>query len=211
MRNETCPECEDILVNKSSCHCGWSKGGGKVVVDRRCHYENNGVRCPLAGSMSNTSNPTIHTRGYCRHHINWFDNPRVAAMSLDEIISGKVKPDRNWRDDIIKEFQTKHPEFAIVPKNKEEARELLAMVVKYMENITALPYDKRSRLAEKSEEFEDGDDYFEMARRRNKETLIADTMPEGMAAKLRQEAIDRAFPEKHNGKDNRLSGLEKAE
>lgn len=53
MKNNACPDCGKTLNNRNKCRCGWfEETKDEVVFDNRCHYQINGKRCCLPGTMS---------------------------------------------------------------------------------------------------------------------------------------------------------------
>ena len=131
-----CPDCQEVL-NKSAraCSCGW-KGYKKKATGgmKQCGFNDNGRQCPLAATIDDST---------CRFHVGWWDNPRIAALNLNDILSGElVLKKENWREEAIREFQEKHPEFAVIPTCREEAKEHINMTKKFIRNAATLPYDK---------------------------------------------------------------------
>lgn len=140
---KTCSQCGEKYDGRI-CPCGYGHKERAFDPNRHlCAYENNGQRCPLAGSISETSRPTEHTKFYCRYHINWFDNPRLAALNLEEILAGKVSMKKVWQEEMMEKFQADHPEFKFVPSSPADVKDLMTMTRKFvLRSFKQLPYDK---------------------------------------------------------------------
>ena len=139
-KTKQCPKCEEELnIYARACSCGWKKGSKKTSTGiKQCGFMDNGRQCPLAATIDDST---------CRFHVGWWDNPRIAALNLDDILSGVlVLKKENWREEALREFQEKHPEFAVVPSSREEAKEHISMTKKFSRNAAMLPYDKKMRL-----------------------------------------------------------------
>ena len=134
-KTKQCPKCEEELNTYArACSCGWKESKKKKEWSRRCGFMDNGRQCPLPATIDDST---------CRFHVGWWDNPRMAALNLDEILNGTlVIKKENWREEVIREFQTKHPEFAIVPTSTEEIKDYIGMTKKFIRNAATLPYDK---------------------------------------------------------------------
>ncbi len=140
-RVKYCPECDAMLeASATRCHeCGWIKPENKKGGMKQCKFEDNGTRCPL---------PAVIDDQTCRYHVNFWDDPKTAALNLQEILGGKVNHNRNWREEAIQDFQQRHPEFAVVPQDREEIKAYIDMTRKFLRRGHPLPYDKTKKISD---------------------------------------------------------------
>jgi hypothetical protein len=144
---EPCRQCGGTMQDGTCLDCGASKNKKVNTSSHRCDYED----CPLTGTITDTTMPSMNTKWYCSYHHDWWDSPAAAQESLIGIKSGRLTGNkRSWKDQALhdKGVELKKSDPIIFAKgtSKEIAEVNLVLIRSLKSRDISLPYDKQKRL-----------------------------------------------------------------
>lgn len=150
MRNNNCPEC-GLILSAGRCNaCGYAQAKPKGD-NHRCAYESMSDRCPLAGTITDSTKPGPDTSWYCAEHYHSKGSPKMAQQILYQIQRGEIKPNpKCWAEQMIDaklaELRKTNPELFFHPANEQEMDEYHEMMMGFTKKIPSaakpLPYNK---------------------------------------------------------------------
>ena len=158
-----CRDCGGEVRNGKCLACGWSEPRAIDTKDpnhRRCAYSYYSERCPLPGTMSETTRAEKETEFYCHHHMEHRDNPKKAAFIYHEIMAGRLTGHKGSEVQCLMAekmaaLKASNPELFFQPATPEETRDYQRMVMGYVKSVAfaakSLPYEKGKKYAETDE------------------------------------------------------------
>lgn len=156
-----CIDCGAEMRYGKCLACGWQEPKKtQYTNNKQCAYTNFSDRCPLPGTMTESTKPDKETQFYCYHHQESRDNPKRQAFLYHEIMAGRLKG--NVRCDVqvlmenkIADMRESNPELFYVPVSPDDSREYQKMIMAYIRKVSfqkiGLPYDKDRTYAEPSD------------------------------------------------------------
>lgn len=162
-----CRDCGGPVRNGKCQACGWTEPKmfeTKNPNHRRCAYSYYSERCPLPGTMSETTRAETDSEFLCHHHMDARGNQKKSGYVYHEIIAGRLTGHtgsevQTLMDEKLAALKISNPELFYQPTTPEETRDYQKMVMGYVRGVTfaakELPYNKGKQYAGESEIPED--------------------------------------------------------